>query len=170
MFSTDPGDTCDVDIDTSRDAPTVRPVRSALTTPPPGTANLAFSHRSFPLVAGGDAVKIPFSFVNLAGTCTRHPARFTFCTPYHCDIPTEDRPPDLTALYENTSDPTIPSVHQLEIPPGPTGRPHTVEIPFRIAAGAPVGPTKVQGIIVPTGTDTQGDRSTAHRKFGLMSV
>jgi hypothetical protein len=101
---------------------------------------------------------------------------FTFFTPFHCDIPTEGRPPGLTALYENTHDPTVPSVYRLEVPAG-LGRlaslvndPVTISIPFRVAASAPVGPKKAQGIIVPTGTDTQGDLSTAHRKFGLMTV
>jgi hypothetical protein len=91
-------------------------------------------------------------------------------------VPSSGRPTGFSTLYENTTDPAIPSVYRLSVPAGLgfllglIDNPEIINIPFQAATGAPIGPMKGMGIIVPTGTDTMGDFSTTHHPYGLMSV
>ncbi|MEV8328316.1 hypothetical protein [Kitasatospora sp. NPDC056731] len=144
--------------------------------PPAGSANLYYTARQVALVPGGSAASVPFEFYNGAATLpggTADPAVFTFSTPFYTRVPAAGRPHGLTALYEN-DDPAVPSVYQLAVPRslGASGRgtPATIGIPFAVQSGAPRELTQASAMIVPTGTDTQGDYSTAHHRFGVLSV
>ncbi len=179
IFTTDAGNTVDIDSDLTRNAPFGRIRRRPLSTSPtPGNANLLWSYKSLPLVAGGSAVNVPFSFYNLSGSLlgTLHTSHFTFVTPFYCDVPSSGRPGGLSALYENTADPAIPSIYRLNVPAGLgfilglLNNPLTINIPFQAVTGEPVGHLKGNGIFVPTGSDTQGDFSNAYHPYGLMSV
>jgi hypothetical protein len=178
IFTTDAGNTTDIDSDLTRNDPASVLVRPPVPTPSAGNANLAFTATSKPLVAGGAAASVPFNFFNLSGSLlgTLDEAHFTFATPFYCDVPSAGRPSGLTPLYENTVDPAIPSIYQLSVPAG-LGRllgilndPLTIDIPFQALAGTPAGLMKAMAIIVPTGGDTQGDYSTTFHPYGLMSV
>ncbi|WP_328958021.1 hypothetical protein [Kitasatospora purpeofusca] len=176
IFTTDANNTTDTDSDLTRNVWEFGFVRSSLATPPPGNANLYFTSPQLPLIAGGDPAEIPFHFFNGAGNLlhgTQHPAHFTFSTPFYTQIPTAGRPPGLTALYENT-DPAIPSVYQLSVPPGLGAlgpqTPATIAIPYLMQSNGPREYTVSSAMITPTGSDTQGDNSIAHHHFGMVSV
>ncbi|MCX4680161.1 hypothetical protein OG413_33650 [Streptomyces sp. NBC_01433] len=176
IFTTDAANTTDQDSDLSRNVWLFLFVRASLAAPAPGNTNLYYTSPQTPLVAGAGTTGIPFNFYNGAGTLlsgTGHPAHFTLSTPFYTRVPTAGRPSGFTALYEN-NDPAIPSVYQLAVPAGigllgPTVA-TTVNIPFQVQTGAPRLLTQASAIVVPTSTDTQGDFSTAHHRFGILSV
>ncbi|MGC0417354.1 hypothetical protein [Embleya sp. AB8] len=176
IFTTDAADTTDQDSDLTRNVWPFLFVRASLGTPTPGNTNLYFTTPQTPLVGGGGAALVPFNFFNGAGTLldgTNNPAHFTFSTPFYTQVPAAGRPAGFTALYEN-NDPAIPSVYRLAVPAGigllgPTV-PTTVNIPFQVQTGAPRDFIPTTAIIVPTGTDTQGDLSTALSRFGILST
>ncbi|MCX4680159.1 hypothetical protein OG413_33635 [Streptomyces sp. NBC_01433] len=176
IFTTDAANTIDHDSDLTRNVWPFLFVRASLATPTPGNTNLYYTTPQTPLVAGGSAAYIPFNFYNGAGTLlsgTGHPAHFTFSTPFYTRVPTAGRPSGFTALYEN-NDPAIPSVYQLAVPAGigllGPALPTTVNIPFQVQTGAPRDLIPTTAIVVPTGTDTQGDLSTALSRFGVLST
>ncbi|MFI1887124.1 hypothetical protein [Streptomyces jumonjinensis] len=176
IFTTDAGNTQDQDSDLTRNVWSFEFVRASLSAPAPGNANLYCTVPQTPLVAGGSGASIPFSFYNGAGTLlngTDCPADFTFSTPFYTQVPSAGRPAGFTALYENT-DPAIPSVYQLTVPAGlgalGPALPSTVYIPFLVQSGVPRYLIPSTAIIVPTGTDTQGDRSTALIRFATESI
>ncbi|MFI5617631.1 hypothetical protein [Streptomyces sp. NPDC051567] len=175
IFTTDAANTTDQDSDLTRNVWPFLFVRASLGTPTAGNTNLYFTTPQIPLVAGGSAAYLPFSFYNGAGTLlsgTDCPARFTFATPFYTRVTSAGRPSGFTALYEN-NDPAIPSVYQLAVPAGvgllgPTV-PTTINIPFQVQTGAPRDLIPTTAIVVPTGTDTQGDLSTALTRFDILS-
>jgi len=174
IFTTDPGNTADVDSDLSRNYDGIRPIRSKLPNPTAGNANLFFTHVMSLAVLGDGAVDVPIAFYNSAGPPgTANAAHFTFSTPFYTRVPSSGRPSGFTALYEN-SDPAVPSIYRLAVPAGLGSdgafAPTTIRIPFEPQSGAPLGALRVMGIIVPTATDTQGDLSASHHVFGLLSV
>jgi hypothetical protein len=176
IFTTDASNTLDMDSDLTPNVWEFGFVRASLSSPSPGNANLFYTAPQVPLVAGAGAAGIPFNFYNGAGTLldgTSCNSDFTFSTPFYTQVPSSGRPTGLSALYEN-SDPAIPSVYQLSVPAGlgalGAGSWDTIDIPFAVQSGAPHMQLVSSGIIVPTGTDTQGDLSTAHHHFGVLSV
>ncbi|MFI5617632.1 hypothetical protein [Streptomyces sp. NPDC051567] len=176
IFTTDAANTTDQDSDLTRNVWLFLFVRSSLGTPTAGNTNLYYTSPQTPLIAGSGTSAVPFNFYNGAGTLlsgTGHPSHFTFSTPFYTGVPSAGRPSGFTALYEN-NDPAIPSVYQLAVPAGvgllgPTV-PTTINIPFQVQTGAPRLLTQSSAIVVPTSTDTQGDFSTAHHRFGILSV
>ncbi|MGC0417355.1 hypothetical protein [Embleya sp. AB8] len=176
IFTTDAANTTDQDSDLSRNVWLFLFVRASLAAPTPGNTNLYYTSPQTPLTAGSGTAAVPFNFFNGAGTLlagTGNPAHFTFSTPFYTRVPSAGRPAGFTALYEN-NDPAIPSVYRLAVPAGigllgPTV-PTTVYVPFQVQTGAPRLLSQASAIIVPTGTDTQGDFSTAHHRFGILCV
>ncbi|MDY0811076.1 hypothetical protein [Kitasatospora purpeofusca] len=176
IFTTDAANTTDADSDLTRNNWLFTFLGASLAAPTAGNANLYFTVPQKPLVVGGAAESIPFSFYNGAGTLlhgTSHPACFTFTTPFHTRVPSAGRPSGLTALYEN-DDPAIPSVYQLAVPAGLGALgplvPTVINIPFQVQNDAPRQLIPATGIIVPTGSDTQGDRSTNSTRFSILST
>ncbi|MFD4835384.1 hypothetical protein ACFWPV_36955 [Streptomyces uncialis] len=176
IFTTDANNTDDVDSDLTRNVAPFFFVRSSLATPAPGNTNLYFTVPQQPLVTGGAQEAVPVRFYNGAGTLlngTDHVAHFTFSTPFYTRVPSSGRPLGFSALYEN-DDPAIPSVYRQNVPAGvgalgPT-TPLTVNIPFQVQTGAPRSTSHTSGIILPTSTDTQGDLSLAHHRFGFLAT
>ncbi|MFD4904051.1 hypothetical protein [Kitasatospora purpeofusca] len=176
IFTTDAGNTADEDTDLTRNVWEFGFVRASLGAPSAGNSNLFFTAPQVPQIAGGSASSTAFNFYNGAGTllngtdCVSH---FTFSTPFYTRVPSSGRPSGFSALYEN-SDPAIPSVYQLSVPAGVgllgAGTPTTIGIPFAVQSGAPRMHLVSSAIVVPTGTDTQGDYSTSHHKFGSLSI
>ncbi|NUS15359.1 MAG: twin-arginine translocation signal domain-containing protein [Streptomyces sp.] len=176
IFTTTAGNTQDSDTDLSRNVWTYGFVRDALATEPTGSVNLFFTADMQPVVAGGSAVNVPFHFFNGAGSLlhgTQSPSLFTFSTPFYMEVASSGRPAGLASLYSN-SDPAIPSVWQLAVPAGigslGATTPTTVSIPFQAHAGGPRKTLCASGMIYPTGSDSQGDFSTSHSDFNLLSV
>ncbi|MFI5621634.1 hypothetical protein [Streptomyces sp. NPDC051567] len=176
IFTTDAGNTQDQDSDLTRNTWAFLFVKSSLPTPAPGNTNLFYTLSEQPLVTGGAAASVPFNFYNGAGTLldgTDHVAHFTFSTPFYTRVPSSGRPAGFTALYEN-DDPAIPSVYRLAVPAGigalGPAAPTTINIPFQAQTGAPKMRSISSGIVLPTGTDTQGDLSTSHHRFGFLNV
>jgi hypothetical protein len=176
IFTTDAANTTDVDSDLIRNTWMYKFVRSSLAAPAAGNANLYYTVPQQPLVGGGGAASIPFSFFNGAGTLlhgTSDVAHFTFSTPFYTRVPSSGRPLGFTALYEN-DDPAIPSVYRLAVPAGLGALgplvPTIINIPFQAQSGAPRQVIVSTGIIVPAGSDTQGDRSTNFTRFGVLSI
>ncbi|MGC0420016.1 hypothetical protein [Embleya sp. AB8] len=176
VFTTDAGNTVDVDSDLTRNSWPVYTVRQSVNSPTPGSVNLYYVHHEVPLVIGGSAQEIPFLFYNGAGSLlsgTHSVSYFTFSTPFYTRVPSSGRPPGFSALYEN-NDPAIPSVYQLQLPAGigslGAGVATTVDIPFQAQSGAPFGHYGSGGIYVPSGTDTQGDYSNSHHRMPFLLV
>jgi hypothetical protein len=175
IFTTNPGNTVDVDSDLSRNLDGILPVRAPLVPFTAGTANLYFTHDFTIAVPGGGAVSLPVEFYNGAGSPgTADVAHFTFFTPIYTEVPATGRPSGFTVLYENTVDPAMPSIYRLVVPAGlgssGPDTPTTISIPYQVRADSPMGSLRSVGIIVPTGRDTQGNRSASHHMFGLMTA
>jgi hypothetical protein len=176
IFTTDAANTTDVDSDLTRNNWLYTFLGAGLAAPAAGNANLFFTVPECPLVVGGGAGSIPFSFYNGAGALlhgTSDAAHFTFSTPFYTRVPSSGRPLGFTALYEN-DDPAIPSVYRLAVPAGLGALgplvPTIINIPFQVQSGAPRVRSQASGIVIATGSDTQGDLSTAHHEFGNLNV
>ncbi|MFD7731684.1 hypothetical protein ACFV6F_15010 [Kitasatospora phosalacinea] len=176
IFTTDAGNTQDVDSDLTRNVWAYLFIRESFAAPALGNVNLHYTTNQVPLVIGGRAEAIPFRFYNGAGNLlhgTRSPAYFTFSTPFYTRVPAAGRPPGFSALYEN-DDPAVPSVYRLALPPGigalGSAVPTTVPIPLQAQAGAPASLAVASAAILPSGSDHQGDVSIAHHLFGFPHV
>lgn len=176
IFTTDAGNTADVDSDLTRNVIGIPSMRSALATLRAGNSELYYTTNWLPAVGGGPAVSMPFHFYNGAGAPlhgTKSVSHFTFSTPFYAAVPTSGRPSGFSTLYEN-NDPAVPSIYRLNVPAGLGARgstvPTTINVPFQLQSGTPVGPRLGTGIIVPTGKDIQGDQSVNFHAFGLISV
>ncbi|MFD7735010.1 cytochrome P450 [Kitasatospora phosalacinea] len=176
IFTTDAENTVDVDTDLTRNCTVFQFLRESLDHPPAGNANLYYLAPQTALVPGGSPAAVPFAFHNGATGRpggTANPAHFTFSTPFYTRVPATGRPAGLTPLFED-DDPAVPSVYRLPLPAGlgasGSGAPLVVPIPLQSQQGAPRNLAYGYGIVLPTGTDTQNDLSTAHHSFEVLHV
>jgi hypothetical protein len=182
VFSTDLANTTDYDTNLIQNWATPYLLRTDLAGTQPGNANLVFSSDGAVFVPGGGAQGVAFKFYNYAGSLlngTTSTSNFYFFTPPYVVIPSGGRPPGLNIVYEDNADPAIPSIYQLAIPPGVGAAgatvPATISIPFQVLTNnvsgyAPLGPLTALGIYTPSGSDSQGDLSTAYHAFALFTV
>lgn len=182
IFSTDASNTTDYDTDLIQNYWTPGLDRTVLAHPTPGNANLIWTSQTLPFVPGGTAKEMQFSFYDYAAGLlldgTQSTSFFYFSTAGYVSVASSGRPPGLTVIYEN-SDPAIPSIYQLAVPAGVGtlgfDSPTNISIPFQVGTNAvsglaPLGPLVSQGIYVTSGSDTQGDLSTAHHAYTLVSA
>jgi hypothetical protein len=182
IFSTDLANTTDYDTDLIQNWWTPCLARTNLAQTEPGTVNLVFSSDGAVFAPGSAAQEVPFSFYNYAGSLlegTQSTSYLYFYTPPYVIIPSSGRPAGLSIVYEDNSDPMIPSIYQLAVPPGVGALgatvPTTIDIPFQVLTNnvsgyAPLGPLTALGIYAASGDDSQGDLSTAYHAFAFFTA